>query len=290
MKKEDKYFGLVDKNGKSNFKTIGLKKSALSDLHHHFIRKSWSQFSVTIFFIYIVINLFFAILYNFFDGLDHADSFTDYFFFSVQTLGTIGYGYIYPKVDSYATNLIVSLEAYIGILFTAFVTGLFYSKFSLPRAKVAYTEKAVVYMDNEQLTLKFRIANTRESQIVDANLSATLIKLIVNKDGTKIRKMFDMKLERSNIPTVILTFVASHIIDEDSPFFGETHQSLVEKQAFMGVSIIGVDEITSQTIHSRYFYSFEDIIWNAKFEDMIFKDKDGSNYIDYRNFNKINIL
>ncbi|MEK7431578.1 MAG: ion channel [Cyanobacteriota bacterium] len=282
-----KYYGLIDSNGRPNFKVVGLKKEVFSDLFHFFITKSWFQFISILFLIYITANLIFGCFYFLLGGIDHAEKFLDYFFFSIQTMGTIGYGYMYPNTDNIITNFVVSVETYVGILFTAFVTGLFYSKFSLPTSNVMYTKKMVVNLDNDVLKLKFKISNKRNSNIINADLKVSMLKLVINPDGTRLKKIFDMKLLRHEIPTFVLTFTAEHVIDEFSPFYGETHQSLLEKEALVSIIITGVDEVTSQTIHSKYYYAFDDIMWNAKFADVIFKDEFGQSYLDYRNFDKI---
>lgn len=286
MKQKQKtYYGLLDKTGKPMFKTIGLQKDVFSDLHHHFIRKSWLNFTILVFWAFILINIIFAFIYNFIGGIEHAESIYDHFFFSIQTLGTIGYGFMYPSTK--IANFLVSLESFFGMLFTAFLTGLVYSKFSLPRSKVSYTEKAVVSFENEHLCVKFRMANKRDSQILDATLKVSLIKTVGQKDGSEVRKIFDMKLLREAIPTFVLTFTATHIIDEYSPFYGETHQSLVEKEAMIAIMLTGIDEITSQTIHSKNYYIFDDIMWNSDFKNVMFKDEFGQTYFDYRNFNEL---
>lgn len=148
-------------------------------------------------------------------------------------------------------------------------------------------KKMVVNLDNDVFKLKFKISNKRNSNIINADLKVSMLKLVINPDGTKLKKIFDMKLLRHEIPTFVLTFTAEHVIDEFSPFYGETHQSLLEKEALVSIIITGVDEVTSQTIHSKYYYAFDDIMWNAKFADVIFKDEFGQSYLDYRNFDKI---
>ena len=101
------------------------------------------------------------------------------------------------------------------------------------------------------------------------------------------RKIYDVTLVRAHIPIFSLTFLAQHIIDENSPFYGETHQSFVEKEAFVIITITGLDETISQTVHARYIYTFDEIIWGGKFKDVLCKDKQGKTYIDYNNFDII---
>jgi inward rectifier potassium channel len=260
----------------------GLKGSFWQDLYHHFLRKSWLQTLLTIAFLFVMVNFIFTFFYFAVGGINNAKSFQDYFFFSIQTLSTIGYGFMYPT--TLKSHFLVATESFFGLLFVSFLTGIVFSKFSLPNARVIFSKNAIVTFDEGNLVFQIRLANERASQLVDAQIKMTLLKMETKSDGSKFRRMYDMKLVRDNIPIFSLTFLAQHNIDDSSPFCGETHQSLVEKEAFVVVTLTGLDETISQTLHSRHFYTFEEIVWNKKFKDIIQEDKNGKTYFDYHNF------
>lgn len=266
----------------TRFTIVGLKREFFSDLYHSFLMKSWFKTLSIIIILFLIINFFFAILYSKCGDINNAKSFYDYFFFSIQTLSTIGYGFMYPT--RVCSHILVATQSFLGLLFISFLTGLVFAKFSLPKAKVLFTKNALVCYDEDNLAFQLRLANQRSSNLVDAQIKVALLKLEPKKDGSMFRKIYDLKLVRDQIPIFSLTFLAQHIIDETSPFYGETHQSFVEKEAFVIITITGLDETISQTVHARYIYTFEEIIWGGKFKDVICKDQKGKTYIDYNNF------
>ena len=258
---------ILDKDGNFQYKIVGLKKAVYSDLHYHFLSKSWLTVLFIIFSSSMVVNVMFTSLYMECGGIKNASHWYDYFFFSIQTLSTIGYGFMYPT--NICSHILVATQSFLGMLFISFLTGIVFSKFSIPKAKISYTKNAVIYMEGQELFFKFRMANTRGNQIVDAYIKLVFLKLEKLPDGTLFRKMYDMNLLRERIPMFSLSFTVQHRIDEDSPFYGETHQSLIEKQAMVVITLNGTDETVSQNLVSKHVYSFEDIKWNMKFRDVL---------------------
>lgn len=272
----------LDREGNPQYYTVGLNKGLFSDLYHHFLRKPWPLMLFTIFAVFLAINIIFTFLYVKCNGINNAVHLYDYFFFSVQTLSTIGYGFMYPT--NFCSHSLVAIQSFMGLLFVSFLTGLIFAKFSLPRAKIMFTKNAVVTYEGDDLFFKFRMSNIRANQILDANIKAVLLKQVIRHDGSKFRKIHEMELVRSVIPMFALSFTVQHKIDEKSPFYQETHESLVEKGAVVVITLTGIDDTISQTIVSRYLYEYNDIVWNEDFKDVLFKDEYGRPYFDYRNF------
>jgi inward rectifier potassium channel len=276
---------LVDKKANPQLKVVGLKREIFSDLYHHFLGKSWWQFLFTILVLFVSVNIIFTFFYIECDGIHNANSKLDYYFFSVQTLSTIGYGFMYPT--NLCSHILIVIQSFLGLLFLSFLTGLVYSKFSIPRAKIIFTKNSLVNYDGEDLCLKFRMTNKRANQIVDARIKLVMLKTEIKNDGSRFRKIHDMKLVRSEIPMFSLSFTVQHIIDEASPFYKETHESLVQKEVFVIVTITGLDETMSQTISTRHTYSFDEVIWGATFKDVLVPDENGDIYFNFNNFDEI---
>jgi inward rectifier potassium channel len=203
------------------------------------------------------------------------------FFFSVQTMATIGYGYMTPITTT--ANIIVTIEALWGLSFFAFVTGLVFSKFSRPTAHVLFSDVAVISDFNSKPHLKIRMANQRTNRIVDANARLYLMRSTLTKEGYHMRRFYDLSLVRSDVPLLQLTWTLLHKIDEKSPLYGLTQEQMIENDDEIVVSLIGLDETLSQTIHARHSYVSEEIIPNAFFVDVI-TQKDGVVHVDYRQF------
>lgn len=283
---ETKKLGFVfDKEGNPKYKIKGLKKDLYSDLYHHFLTKSWIKVLLIIFGSSMFVNIIFASFYMTCDGINNATHWYDYFFFSIQTLSTIGYGFMYPT--NLCTHILVSIQSFLGLLFVSFLTGIVFAKFSLPRAKILYTKNIVIHHDNNDLMLKLRMTNKRGNQIIDANIKAVVLKLDKLSDGTSFRKIYDLTLVRDRIPMFSLSFTVQHKIDENSPFFGETHQSLKDKQLIVIITVNGIDESITQTLVSKCFYTFEDIQWGMKFKDVLENDENGELFFNYDNFDSL---
>jgi inward rectifier potassium channel len=281
----DKPKKLINQDGTPTLRTEGLRREVFSDLYHHFLRKSWWQFLIIILSLFISVNLIFTFFYFECDGIQNAHNKLDYFFFSVQTLSTIGYGFMYPT--NLCSHVLIVTQSFLGLLFLSFLTGLVFAKFSLPRAKILFTKNALVCYEKDDLTFKFRMTNKRANQIVDARIKGVMLKLEKMADGSLFRRIHDMKLVRNEIPMFSLSFTVQHIIEENSPFYQETHESLVQKEALVIITITGLDETMSQMVSTRHSYNFDEIIWGAQFKDVLLRDENGELYFNFHNFDEI---
>ncbi len=247
----------------------------------------WIGFLFLIDLSYVATNALFALIYL--AGGDcianaRSGSFLDAFFFSVQTLASIGYGDMYPKTV-YA-NTVVTIEAMVGLVGIALLTGLAFARFARPTARVVFSRNAVVTPHEGLPTLMLRAANKRRNQILEAQLQVYLMRDEINAEGQFIRRFYDLPLVRSRTPSFTLTWTGMHTIDEHSPLYGETIESLMQRQASIVISLNGLDETVMQIIHARHTYAAQDILWNHRFTDIFHDTVDGHRYIDYSHFHE----
>ncbi|MEM6425093.1 MAG: ion channel, partial [Cyanobacteria bacterium P01_D01_bin.128] len=267
---------------------LGDPHSQWRDLYHLLLTIPWVGFVALLGMIYLTINVVFAIAYVLGgDCIANSDgtSFINAFFFSVQTMASIGYGAMYPTT-TYA-NFLVVVEAFVGLLFIAMATGLIFTRFSLPTARILFSHYAVITRHNGVNTLMFRTSNKRRNRILEATLWVTLVRDEITQEGEYLRRFHDLKLIRSHTPLFALTWTAMHPIDLDSPLYGQTPELLAADSAEIVVTITGIDETLSQTIHARHSFVADEIIWNHRLADILDVTEDGRRSIDYHNFDKV---
>jgi inward rectifier potassium channel len=267
------------------------RSSRAHDLYHNLLIMPWSAFMAVLAAVYLVFNLVFAALYLLQDGAvanAKPGSFADAFFFSVQTMATIGYGDMHPQT-LYA-NLLVTGEVLLAMMTLALATGLVFARFSLPSARVMFSGVAVIAPYDGSPTLMFRAANQRKNRILEAQVSASILREEVTAEGLRMRRFHDLRLTRARTPMFALTWTVMHVIDETSPLWGVTRESLAEEQAEIVVTIFGLDETVSQQIHARHSYLAEDIVWNRRFVDILSRQEDGTRVVDYRRFHDVEDL
>jgi inward rectifier potassium channel len=279
------------RNGRFQVKGIGSWYSYWRDPYHLLLTIPWLGFLTLIALSYIATNALFALAYL--AGGDCVEnarpgSFLDLFFFSVQTLASIGYGAMYPRT-TYA-NTIVTIEAMVGLVGIALLTGLAFARFSRPSARVLFSRIAVVAPYEGVPTLMFRTANQRRNQILEAEMRLYLMRDEITAEGQFMRRFYDLKLLRNRTPSFTLTWTALHPIDEYSPLYGVTLESLTQTRTSIVVSLSGVDETVVQAIHARHTYTAQDLVWNQQFVDIFYNTLDGNRYIDYSHFHDIEPL
>ena len=263
----------------------GLRRSALSDVYHFLLTSRWWQLLAMLAATYVGVNVLFALAYLALgDVIEHArpGSFADAFFFSVQTMATVGYGNFWPS--TIAANLLATAEMIAGGMGLALMTGLVFAKFARPTARVLFSDVAVVRSWEGVPSLVFRMANARSSQIVEAHVSVMLLRNERSSEGDQLRKLHDLRLARSQSALFALTWTAIHPIDDRSPLRGEDAASLAASSASVIVSFSGWDENLSATIHARHIYGADRILFGRRLVDVIQDDPDGERIIDYTRF------
>jgi inward rectifier potassium channel len=237
---------------------------------------------------FVGLNLIFGALYLLDPGgvtnLRRGD-FLYAFFFSVQTFGTIGYGYMSP-VSVYA-NTLVSIETLVGLVYGALAVGLVFARVSRPTAKVTFSRIAVVDTFEGVPTLMFRAGNRRSNQILEAEVMVSLARDVTTLEGRRIRRFEDLAVSRSRSPLFALTWTVMHPIDGSSPFKDATQDSLIQERAELVVVLSGVDDGFAQRVHARHAYAAEQILWGRRFADVLSDRPDGQRIVDFRRFHDV---
>ena len=294
MKKKRRSFlkvRILKQDGRLNIEGQNKWYSYWRDPYHLLLTMPWSWFLGLVSLGYVVSTALYALAYMIGgDGIANAraGNFFDAFFFSIQTMASIGYGAMYPKSD-YA-NTIVAIESLVGLMVLAMGTGLAFARFSRPTARVVFSQVAVVAPFDGVPTLMFRVANKRRNQILEAQLSLSLVRDEINAEGQFIRRFYQLRLVRSQNPVFILTWLAMHPIDENSPLYGATPEMLATAETMLIVTLTGIDETVSQTIHDRHSYIAPEILWNHRFVDIICRKPDGQRFVDYSHFHNVEPL
>ncbi len=277
---------LINKNGTINVRKTGLNFLERFSLFHAMITMPLARFILCLFGFYILINLIFAGLYVLcgIDGLSGANqtngwlSFLDAFFFSTQTLTTVGFGGMYPTSTS--INMIASIEAFVGLLSFAMATGILYGRFSRPRAKILFSSKALISPYKDKTGLMIRVANAKDSQLI--NVEGKVLFSLVDREKTEgmKRKFFSLDLEFEQISLLATSWTIVHPIEEESPLANLTQQDLIDHKVEAILLINAYDETYSQQVYSRTSYKAEDIVLNAKFKSMLGHNSSGQAVVE----------
>ena len=279
---------LINRDPRLNPLRKGYSHSLWQDPYHLLLTLSWPKFLAVIFLSYLIANTLFALAYMAGgECIENAKpgSFWDAFFFSVQTMASIGYGAMYPR--TFYANLVVTIEALSGLMALAMGTGLMFARFSRPTAKVLFSRVAVITPYNGVPTLMFRTANERHNQILEAQVSVDLMREEVTAEGYVMRRFYELKLVRSETSVFSLTWTIMHQIDETSPLYGLTAESLAQTHFEIVITLTGLDETVSQIIHTRHSFTANEILWNMRFVDILSTLPDGRRAIDYTHFHDV---
>ena len=260
---------------------VGAERRGLTDLYHQVLTMPAWGLPALLAGAYLGANAIFAGLYMLTGGVQgmRPGSFTDAFFFSVQTLSTIGYGGMIPT--GRAANVVMTVEAFFGLALVAVSTGLIFARFSRATARVVFSRVAVITNFEGTPTLMFRAANQRGNQILEAEVMLNLLRQTTTSEGHVFRRFQELKVERARTPMFALTWTVLHTIDESSPLYGATRKDLEEWLAEIVIVLSGADDIFAQQIHARHSYLPSEILWNQRFEDVLTIDDNGNRIIDY---------
>jgi len=277
---------LIMQDGSVNVKRKGLPFFRPYDNYHKLITMSWGKFWLLILTCYLTVNVVFAFIYlsigvehlNGAEGHDTYQHFWDAFFFSAQTISTVGYGHISP--NGMATNSVAALESMMGLLAFALATGLLYGRFSKPTAKIVYSKNLLVspYLENNK-GLMFRLANLRRNTLIDLEME---IIFSYNEDvnGKILRRFYQLELERKKVSLLTMNWTIVHPLDEKSPLKDMTQEDLKRTEASFSILLKAFDDTFSQTVHSRTAYQHEDVVWGARFKPAFDRDENGRIVLD----------
>jgi inward rectifier potassium channel len=267
---------------------LGQDRSRWTDFYQFLLRIRWSMLFALMAAIYLAVNALFALLYLFEPGgIANArqGNFADAFFFSVQTLSTIGYGTLAPRTP-YA-NAIVTIEAFVGILQTALATGVVFARVSRPRSRVMFSRAAVITPFDGVPAFMFRIANQRGNWIMEAEVTVTFARQTITREGHVMRRFEELPVLRRRSPLFAYSWTAIHPIDANSPLFGATAESLERDQVEIVVTLSGTDETYSDRIFARHSYLPRDLQWNKRFVDILSPGPHGRRVLDLRKFHAV---
>ncbi len=270
---------LISKDGSFNVERVGTKSwSPYQDL----VEMTWGRFFVVVVSFFIVSNIVFASLISWI-GIEclsgtktgtPLENFQQAWFFSVQTFTTVGYGSISPACVS--TNFVAAAIALFGLMSAALATGLLFVRFSKPTSQLVFSKNAIITPFQGGTSFQFRIANKRNSRLINLDVKLTMSWVDTNPDGSKQRRFARLKLERDKVVMLPLNWNIVHPIDEESPFFERTPNDLKAMNVEVIVLIEAFDESFSQTIFANGSYCDEEFLYDVKWKPMYYPDPDGS--------------
>jgi inward rectifier potassium channel len=251
---------------------------------------SWPRLFATIVAFFLVFDVLFGCLFHLVPNCIanlNPPGFLGDFFFSVETLATVGYGDMHPQ--TVYGHTLAMIEIFTGLLMLALITGIMFARFSRPRARFLFSRFAVVRPIDGKLTLMFRAANERQNVVQNASAQVRMLRDDVTLEGYRIRRITDLPLVRSQHPVFSLGWNIMHVIDDASPLKAETAQTLNDSDAVFILSLSGTDETTGQVLMARGEYHASAVRWNATFRDIL--EWDGSTlHIDYSKFHDVDPL
>ena len=274
--------------GHREIETLGLTQGFWTDLYHRAMTVYWPVFFGSAAVLFVTLNAVFGFLY----WLGHepianaeGNGPLAYFYFSIETLATVGYGDMHPQTDY--GHLIATVEIFTGMSFLAVMTGLIFARFSRPRARFVFADTAVITRHEGRQALMIRTANARHNTISRASARLWLIRAERSREGDQLRRFYELKLDRSEHPMFVLSWMLFHIIDKDSPLYGATASDLEEGDALFVLNVGGLDDSSAQQLYARHVYSWRDIRWNHRYKDITSVSSQGRFLLDYTKFNDV---
>jgi len=263
----------------------GQDASRYTDFYHAILMAPWWLLFLELVGVFILINAIFAALYliqpQSLKGM-HAGDFWNAFLFSVQTIGSISYTELVPQT-LYA-NVLVSMEAFFGILIIALFTGIIFARFSRPYARVLFSNVAVITPFDGVPTLMFRTANQRGNQVLDASMRVNLAYQHTTREGLSIRRFVELKLVRDRTSLFALSWTLMHHIDESSPLRDITLDRMLDQEMEIICMLSGTDDTMAEQIYARHAYQPDCILWNRHFVDVLGLTASGRRVVDLNRF------
>ncbi len=274
----------LNRDGSFSTRRQGLGLIASFSPYYWLLSVSWPVFFGVVALMFVAVNLVFASLYLL-CGPDallssaHLTRLERAFFFSVETLSTIGYGHISP--NNIAAHWLSTVQAFFGVLSVALATGLVFTKFSKPAARILFSQHMLISPFQGGTGLMLRVTNGLKNEIIEIQAQAT-ISWFETVHGQRVRRFYPLPLERSSVAFFNLSWTVVHPITADSPLWNVTEEQLLESDAEILIILHGIDDVMYQRVQARTSYKADEVIWNAKFADMYVRLNDGGLGIDVR--------
>ena len=261
----------LNRDGSVNIKRLDGDFFRRIDAYHTLINMSWRHFMLMVLIGYLIANLAFASLYywagtQYFGnlyGVDEPHKFIELFFFSAQTLTTVGYGFIYPK--GIIVSSIAAIESMTGLMIFALATGVLYGRFSKPRASIRYSKHCLIAPYENITGFMFRVANTTQNELIESEVQVILGMTDLK---TNQRVFLPLELETKKISFMALSWTLVHPINESSPIYKYSKEDLIQADAEFLILLKAINDTYSQTVYSRSSYKGHELIMNAKFKPL----------------------
>jgi inward rectifier potassium channel len=268
------------RSGRTVFHKLNAGKRDLRDTYHWMLALGWPQFAAFVLGMYVTINLIFSVFYYLGRPcIAGMQSFSDAFFFSVETLATVGYGHLYP--DTIYGHLVATAEIMVGMFGMAVITGLIFVRFSRPTARILFSRKLVISPFDGQPALMFRVANLRHQAMAEAEFRLMLISLEMVKEGEPMRRFYPLRLQFDRLITFPVALTIRHIIDEHSPLHGLDAEELKRRDIRVLASIVGIDTVIPAPVQSQCDYTWRDIHFDHRFVEIYTDLDDHTMAVDY---------
>ena len=268
-----------------DIEVVNAPKTWARDLYHLLLRVPWWVDFVILSAVFFTANVGFAALYHWSGGVANAHGFRDDFFYSVETISTVGYGEMYPVTA--AAHAIVTLEAVAQIFLIAVTTGLVFAKFSIPRARVQFVRHPVISPYDGVPTLQLRIGNQRASRLLEAQLRVVMLRTEKTREGVTMYRMYDLALERERSPALARSWTVLHRIDPRSPLYAATPETLARDEVELIITLNGTDELSAQVLYAQQRYFAREIRWGARHADLLSERADGGLRLDMSRFDAL---
>lgn len=287
---------IINPDGSFNVHRIGMSKWQSFSIYHYLLTISWLRFNFIVFVYFLIVNFLFAMLYYVagidglrgIEGQTTYDRFLEAFFFSTQTLSTVGFGRISP--GGHLISSIAAIESLAGLLGFAIVTGLLYGRFSRPKVHIIFSKNAIIAPFQNKTAFQFRIVNKmRNSQITDMEARITVAKFEM-ENGVKIKRFHSMELQVSKINFFPLMWTVNHPITSNSPIYGMSYNDLKQAQAEFLIILNGYDDTFSQTVNKRYSYTIDEVVCGAKFTNPFGENENGETVQDVSKISDIELV
>ncbi len=265
---------------------VGDRPKPTQDLYHLWLRTTWPRALLLIAVVYLAVNAVFALAYLTIGGIANSrGDFFDSMFFSIETMGTIGYGEMAPATR--AAHTVVMFESVTSLLLTALLTGLVFTKFSLPMSRLAFSTKLTISPMNGVPTLALRVGNERSNVIAEARIRLGFVYTQISQEGVLMYRLEDLKLVRDSTQALTRSWTVMHVIDESSPLYGMTPETLVSREVEFFASVVGTDDTSLQPVLSRHRYLDSDVVWGARHVDILSELPDGQLQMDAGKFDLV---